>query len=80
MNGFEITARHNILCQLGRRIKIKTQAQKIDTHNTAKWEKYTVIKSYEHFVLMRHEKGYRESFTHFEIEQLIRRNELKKGD
>lgn len=78
MTGFEITAKHNILCQPGRKIKMLVVKAKADTHGTCtEWKRLIVIKPYEHHVLMEHEKGYRESFTHFDVEQMIRKGEIK---
>lgn len=78
MTGFEITAKHNILCQPGRKVKILIVKAKADTHGIyTEWKRLTVIKSYKHHVLMEHEKGYRESFTHSDIEQMIRKGKIK---
>lgn len=78
MTEFEITAKHNILCQPGRKIKMLVVRAKADTHGTsAEWERLTIVKPYKHHVLMEHEEGYNESFTRFDIEQMIRKGEIK---
>lgn len=41
------------------------------------WQQWTVLEVYEHHVLMRSEKGYKESFTKEEIKKLIREGGIK---
>jgi hypothetical protein len=77
MTAFEITAKHNIICQPGRRVKILSYGGKENNVPYTKWVRWTVVKSYRDYVLMRSEKGYRECFSHFDIEQMIRKGEIK---
>lgn len=77
MTDIEITAKHNILCQPGRRVKMLTYGGKENNVILTKWTRWTVVKSYKDYVLMRSEKGYLECFSHFDIEQMIRKGEIK---
>lgn len=41
------------------------------------WKRWTIIKVYEHHVLMQSEKGYKESFSNTDIREMIRKGEIR---
>ena len=77
MTELEIDATVNTICRPGRVVKILSYGGKENNVPYTKWVRWTVVKSYRDYVLMRSEKGYRECFSHFDIEQMIRKGEIK---
>lgn len=74
---FEITAQYNRICKRGRVIRMRKKEITGGRNFIILWQQWTVLEVYEHHVLMRSEKGYKESFTKEEIKKLIREGEIK---
>lgn len=77
MPEFEVEAKMNMLCKPNRIIQIRTKEITGGRNFIIRWKKWTVIKRYKHHVLMRSEKGYKESFAKEEIKKLIREGGIK---
>lgn len=77
MTEFEIDAIFNTICRPGRVVKILTKNGKEENVPVRVWKCWTIIKVYEHHVLMQSEKGYHESFSNIDIRELIRKGEIR---
>lgn len=77
MTEFEIDAIFNTICRPGRVVRILTKSGKEENIPVGVWKRWTIIKAYEHHVLMQSEKGYHESFSNIDIRELIRKGDIR---
>jgi hypothetical protein len=77
MTEFEIDAIFNTICRPGRVVKILTRCGKEENVPIRAWKCWTIIKIYEHHVLMKSEQGYKESFSNIDIREMIRKGEIR---
>lgn len=77
MTEFEIDATFNTICRSGRVVKILTRCGKEENVPIRVWKCWTIIKTYEHHVLMQSEQGYKESFSNINIREMIRNGEIR---
>lgn len=77
MTEFEIDATFNTICRPGRVVKILTKGTKEDNIPVRYWRRWTIVKAYEHHVLMQSEQGYHESFSNIDIREMIRKGEIR---
>ena len=77
MTEFEIDAIFNTICRPGQVVKILTKSGKEENIPVRVWKRWTIIKAYEHHVLMQSEKDYHESFSNIDIRELIRKGEIR---
>jgi hypothetical protein len=77
MTEFEIDATFNTICRPGRVVKILTRCGKEENVPVRVWKRWTIIKTYEHHVLMQSEQGYHESFSNIDIREMIRKGEIR---
>lgn len=77
MTEFEIDAIFNTICRPGQVVKILTKSGKEENIPIRVWKRWTIIKVYEHHVLMQSEKDYHESFSNTDIREMIRKGEIR---
>lgn len=77
MTEFEIDVIFNTICRPGRVVKILTKNGKEENVPIRVWKCWTIIKIYEHRVLMQSEQGYHESFSNIDIREMIRKGEIR---
>lgn len=77
MTGFEIDAIFNTICRPGRVVKILTKNGKEENVPVRVWKRWTIIKVYEHHVLMQSEQGYHENFGKWDIRNMIRNGGIR---
>lgn len=77
MTEFEIDAIFNTICRPGRVVKILTKGGKEENVPVRYWRRWTIVKAYEHHVLMQSEQGYHESFSNTDIREMIRKGEIR---
>ena len=77
MTDFKLEATFNTICRPGRVGKILTKNGKEENVPVRVWKRWTIIKVYEHHVLMQSGKGYKESFSNTDIREMIRKGEIR---
>lgn len=77
MTEFEIDAIFNTTCPGRQMVKILTKNGKEENVPVRVWKRWTIIKVYEHHVLMQSEKGYHESFSNTDIREMIRKGDIR---
>ncbi|WP_368292051.1 hypothetical protein [Coprococcus sp. RTP21281st1_F1_RTP21281_210402] len=77
MTEFEIDAAFNTICRPGRVVRILTKNGKEENVPIRVWKCWTIIKIYEHHVLMKSEQGYKESLSNINIREMIRNGEIR---
>lgn len=77
MTNFEIEITYNMICRPGQVVKILTKSGKEENVPIRVWKRWTIIKVYEHHVLMQSEQGYHESFSNIDIREMIRKGEIR---
>ena len=77
MTEFEIDATYNIICRPGQVVGIQTKGEKENDVPVMVWKIWTVIKVYEHYVLMKSEAGYLESFGKWDIRNMIKNGGIR---
>lgn len=77
MTEFEIDAIFNTICRPGRVVRILTKNGKEENVPIRVWKRWTIIKAYEHHVLMQSEQGYHESFSSINIREMIRKGDIR---
>lgn len=77
MTDFKLEATFNTICRPGRVVKILTKNGKEENVPVRVWKRWTIIKVYEHHVLMQSGKGYKESFSNTDIREMIRKEEIR---
>lgn len=76
MTEFEVEATCNMICKPGRKVRIEVQVGK-EGNKTYTVKTYTVVKRYEHHVLMRCRNGYNESFSNIAIQEMVQKGAIK---
>lgn len=77
MTEFEIDAAFNTTRPGRQMVRILTKNGKEENVPIRVWKRWTIIKVYEHHVLMQSEKGYHESFSNTDIREMIRKGEIR---
>ena len=78
MTEFEIEKTCDMICQSRQKVQIEMTITR-DRKTLKLQKKYTVIKQYRHHVLMKHNKGYHETFTKLEIYEMSQNGKIKWG-
>lgn len=63
----------------GMKIKMKTDSFNEEGNRTKKWGIWEIVGEYKHTVTFRSSAGYNESFTKWELENMIRKGDIKSS-
>ena len=81
MTEFEVEAIFNTICRPGSKVRISTKIGCSEDHIPVRmWKHWTVVKKYDNHVLMISRAGYCESFTKFDIKDMIIKGEIRWRD
>lgn len=77
MTDFEIDAIYNTICRPGRVVRIQTKGDREGYIPVMVWKRWTIMEVHRRYVVMKSVSGYLESFSTWDIRNMIKNGGIR---